>query len=98
MPRLFISTIPTSEGFRAVTTIGDVEQRLVSIATLRLLVSSAITAGMLCVRELPHYPIYLCHTMDPGNREVTMLKRPISHILFLAHCDVIEQPAKTDTL
>ena len=42
--------------------------------------------------------IYLCHTMDPGNREVTMLKEPISHLLFLAHCDVIEQPAKTDTL
>ena len=42
--------------------------------------------------------MYLCHTMDPGNREVTMLKEPISHLLFLAHCDVIEQPAKTDTL
>ena len=42
--------------------------------------------------------IYLCHTMDPGNREVTMLKGPISHLLFLAHCDVIEQPTKTDTL
>ena len=36
--------------------------------------------------------------MDPGNREVTMLKEPISHLLVLAHCDVIEQPAKTDTL
>ena len=23
---------------------------------------------------------------------------PISHLHFLAHCDVIEQPAKTDTL
>ena len=42
--------------------------------------------------------MHLCHTMDPGNREVTMLKEPISHLLFLAHCDVIEQPAKTDTL
>ena len=39
--------------------------------------------------------MYLCHAMDPGNSEVTMLKEPIS---FLAHCDVIEQPAKTDTL
>ena len=29
---------------------------------------------------------------------VTMLKEPISYLHFLAHCDVIEQPAKTDTL
>ena len=42
--------------------------------------------------------IYLCHAMDPGNPEVTMLKEPISYLHFLAHCDVIEQPAKTDTL
>ena len=42
--------------------------------------------------------IYVCHAMDPGNPEVTMLKEPISHLHFLAHCDVIEQPAKTDTL
>ena len=42
--------------------------------------------------------MYLCHAMDPGNREVTMLKEPMSHLLFLAHCDVIEQPAKTDAL
>ena len=27
-----------------------------------------------------------------------MLKEPISYLHFLAHCDVIEQPAKTDTL
>ena len=42
--------------------------------------------------------MYVCHAMDPGNPEVTMLKEPISHLHFLAHCDVIEQPAKTDTL
>ena len=36
--------------------------------------------------------------MNPGNSEVTMLKEPISHLHFLAHCDVIEQPAKSDTL
>ena len=42
--------------------------------------------------------MYLCHAMDPGNPEVTMLKEPISYLHFLAHCDVIEQPAKTDTL
>ena len=42
--------------------------------------------------------MYVCHAMDPGNPEVTMLEEPISHLHFLAHCDVIEQPAKTDTL
>ena len=40
--------------------------------------------------------MYVCHALDPGNPEVTMLKEPISYLHFLAHCDVIEQPAKTD--
>ena len=32
--------------------------------------------------------------MDPGNPEVTMLKEPISHLHFLAYCDVIEEAPK----
>ena len=42
--------------------------------------------------------MYVCHAMDQGNPEVTMLKESISHLHFIAHCDVIEQPAKTDAL
>ena len=40
----------------------------------------------------------LCHAMDPGNPEVTMLKEPISHLHFLGQCDLIEQPVKIDML
>ena len=28
-----------------------------------------------------HLCMYLCHAMDPGNPEVTMLKEPISHLI-----------------
>ena len=36
--------------------------------------------------------------MDLGNPDFTVLKEPISDLHFLAHCDAIEQPAKTDTI
>ena len=41
---------------------------------------------ILQIKKSMYLCIYLCHAMDPGNPEVTMLKEPISYLHFLAHC------------